>query len=551
MDVWPWEDFESILRIKGVMGETRMRDKIEKASEKLYHAGNWVVRIVGSVIFLVLVWYSLRYTQYVFPGEYETPRVIHDSMLKNALAVVAALCVMAGLMVLEKRIGARFKKAVCLVSLAVVLAWSAAAGWWWIHSSAHIPEGDQAFIYGGASYFIEGLNFQFFGEYGYFGMHPRQMGLLALCELLFRVVGIYNYQVFEMICLAMAVGSIYFGYRILSEMTKSMAVIVGYNLLMLGCLPLWLYTPWVYGDVPSIFFGMLAAWMILLYDRRKKVRYLVALVFSFVLAMLVRQNSMILLVAAILAILLYSLCRREWKLVLSFVLAVALTEGCYATINRVYEVRSGYEHWDGIPLVAWITMGMQENWDGSCGWYNNYPKEVYYASEGNRELTEIKAREDLKARLEVFKNDPSYAKDFFRKKILSQWNAPLYQALYFNAETPEDTGGPEAGTLAAKMGGEFFFEVLEFCDRWQAMIYLGMFLYFLLAVKRDSNILQHVLAITMIGGFFFSIIYEAKARYIMPYYVMMFPFAAYGYWLMLGNVRSFWAAKPWKSRHKI
>ncbi len=528
-----------------------MRDKIRKASDGLYHAGNRVVQIVGCVIFAALVWYSFRYTQYVLPGGYETPREMHDSMLKNGLAAAAALGVMAGLFLLEKHIGDRWKKIICLTSLAAALVWTAAAGWWWIHSSAHIPEGDQAFIYGGASYFIEGTNFQFFAEGGYFGMHPRQMGLLALCELLFRVAGTYNYQAFEIICLVMAVGSIYFGYRILLEMTKSMAVITGYNLLMLGCLPLWLYAPWVYGDIPSIFFGMLAAWMLLRYDKKRKVRYLVVLAFSFVLAMLVRQNSMILLVAAILAILLYVLKTKEWKLVLCFVLAVALTEGSYAAINRMYEVRSGYEHWDGIPLVAWITMGVQENWDGSCGWYNNYPKEAYYSQEGDREATEKKARQDLWARMEVFRNDPSYAKAFFRKKILSQWNAPLYQALYFNAETPEDTGGPKAGTLAAKMGGELFFEVLKICDRWQAVVYLGMFFYFLLAVKKDGNILQHVLAVTMIGGFFFSILYEAKARYILPYYVMMFPFAAYGYWLVVGGVRAFWAAKPWKRKNGV
>ena len=36
------------------------------------------------------------------------------------------------------------------------------------------------------------------------------------------------------------------------------AVIAGYNILMAGCLPLIFYTPWVYGDIPSIFFAMLA-----------------------------------------------------------------------------------------------------------------------------------------------------------------------------------------------------------------------------------------------------------------------------------------------------
>ena len=67
-------------------------------------------------------------------------------------------------------------------------------------------------------------------------------------------------------------------------------------------------------------------------------------------------------------------------------------------------------------------------------------------------------------------------------------------------------------------------------------MYVGMLCYFLLAVKKDSPILQHTLAVTIIGGFFFSIIYEAKARYIFPYYVMMFPFASHGYRLAVEQV---------------
>jgi len=74
--------------------------------------------------------------------------------------------------------------------------------------------------------------------------------------------------------------------------------------------------------------------------------------------------------------------------------------------------------------------------------------------------------------------------------------------------------------------------------------------FFLLAVKKDSPILQHVLAVTIIGGFFFSIIYEAKARYIFPYYVMMFPYATYGYRLAVSQIMAM-AGKHMKGRRVV
>ena len=37
-----------------------------------------------------------------------------------------------------------------------------------------------------------------------------------------------------------------------------------------------------------------------------------------------------------------------------------------------------------------------------------------------------------------------------------------------------------------------------------------------------------MLLIAVLGGFFFSVIWEAKARYVFPYFMMMLPYAAMG-----------------------
>lgn len=501
----------------------------EKWTLRLYRLGNWVVRITGSLIFLYLIWHAFRYTHYMTPFGDEKPLCVPDSRSRNLLGLLAAVCATAVLMYFEKKADRRLQRILCRVTLAAAMLWIAVAGLWWISSSAHVPEGDQAFIYGGASYFIEGRYF-FLEKRGYFSIYPFQLGLTALCELVFRVVGAYNYKALEIICVAFAVGSVYMGHRIVWQITESTAAVIGYNILMMGCLPLILYTSWVYGDIPSIFFALLAAWMLIEYTSKKKKRYLVVLAFALIFAMLVRKNSLILLVAICLASVLYALRHRDVKVFLTLALAAVCAYGLYQGIYRMYEIRSGVEHYDGIPAVAWVTMGMTAEEDCEMyGWYNNYTKDLFLALEGDSELTASVAKQDLENKLKAFRNDPAFAGHFFKEKILSQWNEPLYQAVFFNAERPEDDGGPEPGSLAEKVGGDYFVSVLAVCDRWQFIVYVGMLLYFLLAVKRDSNILQHVLAITLIGGFFFSMIHEAKARYIFPYYVMMFPFAVYGY----------------------
>lgn len=500
----------------------------ENAAEGLCSLGNWVVRVVGSLIFLMLTWYAFRYTQYIWPGAYpETPELKADSLPLNLLCAAAAAGLLAFLMFLERRLDRKIQLVICRGSGVIMLLWIAAVSVWWIHSSSHVPVGDQAFIYGGASYFMDDF-YDFLKVGGYCDMYPYQLGLIALCELFFRIVGPFNYYAFEILCMFLAVGSAWCGYGILAEIRGESIVMAGYNILMMGCLPLMFYTPWVYGDIPSIFFALLAAWMLLRYGRRGKLRYLVILVFALVLAMLVRKNSAILLMAAGIAIFLYALRWKDIKILVAFGLAVVLAAASYGAIYKMYEIRSGYEHSEGTPFIVWLAMGSQEI-NGTYGWDNNYYKAYYYESGCDKEATAEDAGNIFRERMEYFARNPSYAVFFYKRKIMSQWQLPTYQALYFNAEKPEKEGGPEEGSLAAKLNDAYYERFLAFCDRWQSVVYLGMLCYFLLAVKRDSNILQHILAITIIGGFLYSVISEAKARYIFPYYVMMFPFAVYGY----------------------
>lgn len=511
-------------------GKAQSNGKAEnggKMGRTVTFAANWTIRIVGGLIFAALTWYAFRYTQYIQPGGREIPINVRDSMTNNLVIAGLALVVFVCLSELERRFRDRIQWIFMHVVLIISMLWVGMAGMWWISAVDRRPEGDQAFLYGGASYFLEG-NFDFLSKGGYCSMYPHQLGLIALTELLFLVVGSMNYYAFQVICVMLAVGIVFLGYRIVREITDHTAVAVAYCLLMVGCLPLVFYTQWVYGDVPSIFFALLTADMLLQYSKKGKTGYLVAVVLSLTMALLVRKNSLILLIAFGLIAVVWAIRHKDRKIILSVVCAMALPWLLYMGIYKMYEMRSGYEHYKGIPTLSWVSMGMQE-WQGAYGWYYDYAKPVYYANDCDWQASNEIYKQDIRDRMEVFRGDPSYALSFFREKVLSQWNEPLYQSLYFSNKYWDDSYKPAPDTLVSRISNEYFLRVLWICDRLQFVIYLGMVCYFLFAVKKDSNILQHLLAVAMIGGFFFSIIWEAKARYILPYYVTMFPCAAIGY----------------------
>lgn len=505
-----------------------------EGGDKILALANGVVRITGGIIFLFLTWYAFRYTQYMTPGGAELPIEVRDSMKGNILALVVLTGLFLGLLKLEEHVAPRIQWQAMQVTLLVTMLWIGAVGMWWILSAERVPAGDQAFIYGSASYFLEG-DYLFLEEGGYCCMYPHQLGLIALTELLFLIAGPMNYRAFQAICVLLTMGIVYLGYRIVKELTVHTAVVLVYCVMMMGCLPMVFYTGWVYGDIPSIFFALLTQVMLLQYGKSRKKGYLAGVVLSVLMGLLVRKNSAILLIALCLVIGVSVIQQMDNKLILTAILAIVLPVLAYQGIYKMYELRSGHDMYDAIPTISWVVMGLQEN-NGKYGWYNDYSKLVFYGNDCNADYATAVIRMDLKERIHELKADLSYSRQFFKEKILSQWNEPLYQSLYFTSDYEQMQELTDPDDFATKLSREYLPYVIRICDRLQFLVYLGTACYFLFAVKKDSNILRHLLAVAGIGGFLFSIIWEAKARYILPYYVSMFPCAVIGYEQLLYRV---------------
>ena len=494
--------------------------------KKLIEAANWVISVTGSAIFAVLIGFSLIHTQYMIPGGSETPLNRSDSLLSNVSVLVLVLLLIFFLYRAEKKMPENIKRILARVSVIIAMLWTAVVGFWWITTVNRIPEGDQAYLYGGASYFLEG-QYVFLEKGGYLDMCPHQLNLVFLMELLFLVVGTYNYFAFQVICVLSTVGIVLLGYLLIRQMTDKSMPTITYCILIACCLPMFFYTGWVYGDIPSVFWVLAAANLLAAYEKKKRWGYLIGIIISLVLAIMVRQNSLIFLIALCLAGFVHFLKTMDRKLLVTLVLAIACPLLITAGVNKMYELRSGIPHSNGMSSYSYIAMGLQEQ-NGMCGWHSLYCKEVYYAADYDSDLAGEISKQDIRNRMAEFAANPIYTVQFFGKKILTQWNAPLYQCLFFSNRYAEGTE-PASDSLVAKISNEFFDDVLEFCNYLQLIIYVGTFCYFLFAVKKDSNTIRHFVAICILGGFFFTIIWEAKSRYTLPYYLLMFPLAVIGY----------------------
>ncbi len=485
-----------------------------------------IVRIAGAAVMLLLVICTLVNTCYMLPGGEEVSFYEWDNWALNLLAAAFCGAFTGGLLWLEGRFKDRGRRVVSAGIALLAALWVFSVSLWWIFSAERLPVGDQAFIYGGASYFRRG-EYSFLEKGGYCHIYPYQLGLTFLVELLYHVVEPFQYRPLQVANGLAAAGIVLIGHRLVKEWDGGFCAEVLYCLAISLCFPLCFYAPWVYGDILGVFFVALGGLFLCRYEKKGKAGCLAGMVLAMAMAQLVRQTTTIVYVALALVVLVHFIRKRDRRLLAAAAISVVLPLALFAGIYRMYEARSGEERSKGIPTVVTLAMGMQESRQG-CGWDNNYQKDVYNACVFDYGKMQEMGAGELRERLVYFGENPMYALEFYGKKILSQWSGPLYQSVFFTADYSQGAP-PREGTLAEGVSGPAFWLILELCDRVQFAVYLGMLLWFLLGVREEKGILRQLFAVAVIGGFCFSLLWEAKTRYILPYYLFMFPCAAIGY----------------------
>ncbi len=505
-----------------------------KTANKLTIAANWVVRLVGGAILFVLTWYSLRFTQYIVPLQgHEFPVDSADSMWQNLLAVALVAGLIALGMKWEYKLKAPAKKWIPRVAVGLSMLWQGVWGYLWISAADRCPKGDQESVFKAAEGFLKG-EYHALGPSGYCEIYPHQLGLASLEELLFRLLREPSYFAIQFLFVLMIAGAVYCIYGILKEFTERITVLVVGTLLAGSCTAPIFYTCWVYGEVPFVFFALLAGWMLARYVKRERIGSLIGFVVAVTFAVLMRQNALILVVAFVLVAAVKLLKKFDRRLLITAILAVLIPLLCYSAIFKIYEVRSGYAHAEGLPSNGYVYIGLMET-KGRYGWDFSNSYAAYYKNGRNTEKAKEAFDKLISERWQEMAAQPGYLPMFFKNKVLSQWNAPLYQSMYFNY-VHEEVHNESVTVFFDRLSTDLFDELLWQADRLQFIIYLGTFFYFLCCVRKDEDFLKHLLAVTIIGGFLFSVVWEAKTRYVFPYYMMMFPLAMQGYEALIGFI---------------
>lgn len=427
--------------------------------------------------------------------------------------------------------GGRFfsgdREKLCRYMLFLACVWLALIGFSYIRNHPYYPIGDQLNTTAAAAYAREGM-FEMFIKGGYIGMYRQQEGFVFLYEILFSLFGDFCYGVaarFHVVFLLITVAA---GYSFLKIVAPLPLYRILYCLMMMFCIPYILYLPYVYGDLPSVCFSMVLFWALAAYGRDLRKRYLVAASVAAVLALLVRKNIWIVLIAVAIGMVLLALEKEKPYPVVAGLCVILAAGAAVGMVGKMYEYRSGFEDDGGIPSILWLAMGLQET-DETPGVYNRYQQSVFEECGFEREPASQIGKEYIASRMEEFIENPAYAKYFFTKKVQIQWLEPLFGSL---GETAYNREQEAPGWISELYYGKLHDVVWKCANYYQNVIYFSILAFVLLSLflKKAAPLSSTawIPMIAVVGGFLFSIAWENKCRYVLPYFMYLVLYAPLG-----------------------
>ena len=497
---------------------------------RIYGFLTGAVCVLAALILLLLSYYSVTGT-WLERGYMGLESVFMQDSPAKQILMVAALVIAAliGNFIWKKL----FSKCENKAAFAVLILTSAAmllAGTKFLMHHPYYPIGDQVNTFFGGVYAArEGYSQQYlmFKPGGYFGIYPQQKGLAYLYMILYKVFGNDLLAVMRLLHLVYPQVILFAGFGALRKEKMPAFARVIFCVLVLTCIPLYLYIPYMYGDLPSTSFSFCCMYFTAAFLERGQIRYVFPLCIFAALAVLVRMQIWIFIIAMVITLCLEAIRRKKVRMILASVCVVVSVLLATSSVQKYYDSVSGYGHVEGVPSLCWVAMGLQMS-GNNPGVYNRYNQGTFESNGFDPDKTALIAKEDIRNSIAEMKASRDYTVSFFALKLRQEWTEPDFSG-YF------ETGGfwdYKSGTLECETpawltslySGALCIKAIQAMNYYQSLVYVmcaALVLIYLLGRRKDKSPVSVMSLIYLIGGFLFFLVWENKSRYILPFFICL------------------------------
>lgn len=468
----------------------------------------------------------------------------------NPLYAVVGIGIAVILLGLVWRYGGKFcrKYEGFLVGAGVVV--SAGFLLWWMSQTQFWYWGDEEKIFQYAQMFRVG-DYSGWKPGGYPYMWPHQNGMILFVALLLQFFELSQvYVVFRVINIVFYELTMLFLWQTLRKLFPDARIAVVQMAMLFLFFPYGFYCVMFYGNVIGLGFGVMAIWCAVTYGENEKLSYLAGCAVAMICSIIFKQNDAILFIGILLLLLLQPLPKEgfEGKLYpvrarkrmlkrLCRVSALALVVCLGIQLpNWIVELRSGMDlSGAGNSKWAHVAMGLQDSEDAP-GWYNTYNERLFAECGYDKAATGEAAKVNLKQTLEYYGANPMEGWAFFHRKMASQWNNPTFEGFHMqNARNTSEELSPFVKSVIND-GGKANILLTLFLDVYESVILFGVLVYLL---TQRGSIKELLFGMLFVGAFVFFAVWEAKGRYVAPFYLMLIPYGAVGYYKLYEGGRRF------------
>lgn len=494
-----------------------------------------IFQILAITMFALLFHYSLELTGNTAENFYDENIYFSKiSILWSLAEIILAIIILSFIGKLSKWLDSPLRKNIFLGIICLI---SALISIYWVSAAQAAPWADQERIVNHAMEF-NSQNYESLQAGNYLALCPHQLGIVTFLRIIFVFFGAGNHIAFQYFTAATIPLMIFAGcmiVRILSS--QNIKAELFYLLFAVTCIPMYIYTPFVYGDLCSVSFSLLAVWGLLSCLQHFSWWKVAGIGLSLGFSIQMRSNLFILMIAMLIVIFVKFFQTKSRH---TLCLAIGLIVGVLAFQFLIKGIYASHRdpNAEAIPAYLYVLMGLNDDCQRP-GWYNGYHANTFAEYGYHEILVREKARQDLHSYIVTFHNDHSYMFDFFTRKMNAQWNAPMYQCLSMNHDIQRSHSSLVLN-IYLEYYGRLRRTIEAYAKLYQLLLYSSILclLVFLFKKKNLPDISYYTLLIAVLGGFLFSLIWEAKTRYILPYLLMMLPYMAIGL-----DIMTDWAEK--------
>ncbi len=377
--------------------------------------------------------------------------------------------------------------------------------------------------------------------HAYFSYYPFQTGPMLWYVFAGSIFGSHNIIAFQILNAFAITGLVAALWRLGTLIGLDDAGHAALATLLATCVPLLMFATFVYPN--AVGFSITVAGVVLIaqaFRVQHAWQCVLALVGGFLvcgIGVILKSTFIILMLAVIIGIVLVVVANRKWwqgaVAIVSFGAAYMITKLPLRIIEHITHQNFG----KGMPMLSWITLGLNEREPTMPGWWTGIPLHTFHETHGDYARQSQVAKDFVMERMQYFAHNPGDGTRFFSEKLASEWAEPTFMtSLYsqYGSSAHGFSGLPQwllSGTGAARLTS---YENIA-----QTVLYalaLAGVVAMLTSVVRsakhpmeDSTILARTfLCAAFLGGFLCYLFWEAKGIYTLPFYLLLFPLAAYG-----------------------